>query len=43
VYAEQTAPLIAVYQSRGLVERVDGMGDIAEVTSRLLAAIGVDG
>lgn len=43
VYAEQTAPLIAAYQSRGLVVRVNGMGDIAEVTSRVLAAIGVDG
>jgi adenylate kinase len=43
VYAEQTAPLIAVYESRGLVVRVEGMGDITEVTSRVLAAIGVDG
>jgi len=43
VYAEQTAPLIAAYQSRGLVVRVNGMGDVAEVTSRVLAAVGVDG
>jgi adenylate kinase len=43
VYAEQTAPLIAVYDARGLVARVDGMGDVADVTSRMLAAIGVDG
>jgi adenylate kinase len=41
--AEQTAPLIAVYDARGLVARVDGMGDVADVTSRMLAAIGVDG
>ena len=43
VYAEQTAPLIAVYDSRGLVIRVDGMGDISDVTARVLAAVGVDG
>ena len=27
VYAEQTAPLIEVYDERGLLVRVDGMGD----------------
>lgn len=43
VYAEQTAPLIAVYDSRGLVVRIDGMGDVPDVTARVLAAIGVDG
>ena len=27
VYTEQTAPLIEVYDERGLLVRVDGMGD----------------
>jgi len=39
VYAEQTAPLSGVYAERGLLVRVDGLGEIDEVTDRLLAAI----
>ena len=40
VYAEQTAPLTAVYESRGILVRVDGMGTVDEVTARLLIALG---
>jgi len=40
VYAEQTAPLTAVYESRGILVRVDGMGAVDEVTARLLVALG---
>lgn len=39
VYAEQTAPLIEVYDERGLLVRVDGMGAVAEVTSRIFDAL----
>ena len=39
VYAAQTAPLADVYDERGLLVRVDGLGEIDEVTARLLAAI----
>ncbi|WP_263729675.1 adenylate kinase [Cellulomonas sp. SG140] len=39
VYADQTAPLSGVYADRGLLVRVDGLGEIDEVTDRLLAAI----
>lgn len=39
VYAEQTAPLAAVYAERGLLRRVDGMGPVAEVTARLADAL----
>ncbi|MDP3985112.1 MAG: adenylate kinase [Acidimicrobiia bacterium] len=39
VYHEQTAPLIEMYGSRGLVVRVDGMGTIKEITDRVLAAV----
>jgi adenylate kinase len=39
VYREQTAPLAAVYEELGLLRRVPGTGDVAEVTARLLAAI----
>ena len=40
VYAEQTAPLTAVYEARGILVRVDGMGAVDEVTARLLLALG---
>lgn len=39
VYAEQTEPLIEVYRDRGLLVEVDGMGEVDEVTARVLAAL----
>ena len=41
VYAEQTAPLLALYASRNLLIQVDGMGEISDVTARVLAALNV--
>jgi len=43
VYAEQTAPLIDVYEARDLVVTVDGLGDVAEVTARILSALAARG
>ena len=39
VYAEQTAPLIDVYRSRGKLVEVDGMGEVDAVTERIMAAV----
>ena len=39
VYAEQTAPLTEVYAARGLLRRVDGLGDVDDVTKRLLTVL----
>ena len=39
VYGEQTAPLVEVYDERGLLVRVDGMGTVDEVTSRVFDAL----
>lgn len=39
VYEEQTAPLISVYASRGLLIMVDGLGEIDSVTSRIIEAL----
>lgn len=39
VYREQTAPLIGVYEARGLLVKVDGIGEIDEVTERIAAAL----
>lgn len=36
LYLEQTEPLIDVYRSRGLVCEVDGLGEVEEVTARIL-------
>jgi len=40
VYAEQTAPISQLYADRGLLAQVDGIGEVDDVTRRLLAAIG---
>lgn len=39
VYFDQTAPLVAVYRERGILLEVDGMGDVAEVSERILSAL----
>ena len=39
VYSEQTAPLIDVYTDRGLVVAIDGIGEISEVTGRIMTAL----
>jgi adenylate kinase len=39
LYAEQTAPLIEVYDDRGLLVVVDGMGAVEEVTTRVLEGL----
>ena len=39
VYAEQTAPLLDVYRSRGVLVEVNGLGLIHEVSERLFAAL----
>ena len=36
IYEEQTAPLIDVYVSRSLVAKINGLGDINEVTGRII-------
>lgn len=39
IYLEQTQPLIDVYAARGLTVSVDGIGEVEEVTERILAQI----
>ncbi len=41
-YHSQTKPIIAYYDARGLVRRVDGMRPIDEVTAEILAALSND-
>jgi adenylate kinase len=39
VYDEETGPLAALYRERGLLDQVDGMGEVDAVTGRLQAAL----
>jgi adenylate kinase len=39
IYEDQTAPLISLYAARGLLIMVDGLGEIDEVTSRIVEAL----
>ncbi|MBM7816874.1 adenylate kinase [Brevibacterium paucivorans] len=41
VYVEQTQPLTDIYEERGLLRKVNGLGEIDEVTDRVLKALGV--
>ena len=42
VYFEATAPLTALYEQRGLLVRVSGMGAVEDVSGRVLEALGVN-
>lgn len=39
VYEQQTAPLITMYAARGYLIMVDGLGEIDDVTSRIVEAL----
>ncbi len=43
VYDSQTAPLIDVYAARGLVAKIDGLGEISDVTARIVEALAARG
>jgi adenylate kinase len=43
VYREKTEPLIGYYRERGLLREIDGNRPVEEVTSRMYAALGVEG
>ncbi len=39
VFHDQTEPLISVYEDQGLLLRIDGMGSVEEVSSRVFAEL----
>ncbi|RBP62396.1 adenylate kinase [Brevibacterium sanguinis] len=39
VYAEQTQPLTDIYRDRGLLRQVDGLGEVSDITERILDVI----
>ena len=42
IYDEQTAPLTAAYSERGILAKVDGIGDVSEVTERIVQALAAE-
>jgi len=43
VYEEQTAPLIDIYASRSVVAKVNGLGEIGDVTNRIIEVLDARG
>ena len=41
VYLEQTEPLVTFYDARGILRRINAVGAIDEVRSRVNAAVGL--
>ena len=39
IYERETAPILDVYRPRGIVVRIDGVGSLDEVTSRIFQAL----
>jgi adenylate kinase len=40
-YHGETAPIIPFYDAKGLLRRVDGVGEPSEITQRMFAALGI--
>lgn len=43
IYENETAPIIEVYGERGIVDRIDGAGDLDAITARILEALAARG
>ncbi|MEZ3159141.1 adenylate kinase [Microbacterium sp. BWT-B31] len=39
IYERETAPILGVYRTRGIVDEIDGVGTLDEVTQRIVAAL----
>jgi adenylate kinase len=39
IYERETAPILDVYRTRGVVDRIDGVGSLDEITARIIAAL----
>ncbi|WP_402844848.1 adenylate kinase [Microbacterium sp. GXS0129] len=43
IYERETAPILAVYEERGVVDTIDGVGTLDEITERIFAALAARG
>ncbi|GAA5204936.1 adenylate kinase [Microbacterium kyungheense] len=39
IFERETAPILDVYRTRGVVDRVDGVGSLDEITDRIIASL----
>ncbi|MFE7843886.1 adenylate kinase [Microbacterium sp. NPDC057407] len=39
IYERETAPILGVYRTRGIVDEIDGVGTPDEITARIIAAL----
>ena len=39
IYERETAPILDIYRSRDVVDRIDGVGSLDEITDRIVAAL----
>ncbi|GAA5093532.1 adenylate kinase [Microbacterium yannicii] len=39
IYERETAPILDIYRTRGIVDRIDGVGSLDEITDRIIAAL----
>jgi adenylate kinase len=39
IYERETAPILGVYGTRGIVDEIDGVGSLDEITARIVAAL----
>lgn len=43
IYESETAPIVAVYQERGIVDVIDGVGTLDEISERIFGALSARG
>lgn len=43
IYERETAPIIDVYSEKGIVDRIDGVGSLDEITERIISALDARG
>ncbi|WP_029151041.1 adenylate kinase [Microbacterium indicum] len=43
IYESETAPIIDLYEPRGIVDRIDGVGELDEITERIMSALAARG
>ena len=39
IYERETAPILEIYGARGVVERIDGVGSLDQITARIVSAL----
>lgn len=43
IYEQETAPILSLYGARGIVDRIDGVGSLDEISARIFSALAARG